>query len=77
MYKRIENQDGEWNEWEGVRLTADVSCEITVDRGKTCQFKVTGVNKDNDEGTESIHRTVKVLGEIRLKFHSLIKDIIN
>lgn len=65
VYKRITTQDGDGNEWERVMLTTDDSCEIKVERGKTYQFKVIGVNKDDDEGKESNIRTVKVLGEIR------------
>ena len=74
MYKRIKNQDGKWNGWERVTLTADVSCEIIVERGLTYQFKVIGVNKNDDEGTRSI-RTVEVPGEVRFKFHTLILKI--
>ena len=68
VYKRIKNEDGEWNDWERIRTTADDSYEITVERKKTYQFKVIGVNTNGDEGEGEI-RTVKVLGAI-------IKDII-
>lgn len=60
VYKRIKNEDGEWNDWERVRTTADDSYEIIVERKKTYQFKVIGVNKNGDEGEGEI-RTVKVL----------------
>ena len=63
VYKRLKNEDGEWNEWERVRTTACDSHEITVERRKTYQFKVVGVNRKGDEGKGEV-RTVKVLGEI-------------
>ena len=68
VYRRIKNEDGEWNEQERVRTTIDDFHELTVQRRKTYQFKVVGVNRKGDEGKGEV-RTVKVLGEI-------IKDII-
>ena len=76
MYKRIKNHDDEWNEWESVGLTTADSYKVKVKRGRTFQFKVIGVRKDDYEGIESNIETVRVLGKIRFKFRTVITDII-
>ncbi|KAL9978771.1 hypothetical protein ACROYT_G016327 [Oculina patagonica] len=57
VYQMIDNQDAQW---ERVKTTTDNTCVIRVERGKSYQFKVTGVN-GNLEGKESNIRRVKVL----------------
>lgn len=34
VYKRIKNEDGEWNDWERVRIIVDDFYEIIVERKK-------------------------------------------
>ena len=76
VYKRIKNHDDEWNKWKSVGLTTADSYEVKVERGRTFQFKVIGVSKDDYEGKESNIETVRVLGKIRFKFRTVITDII-
>lgn len=72
VYQMIDNQDAQWKR---VRTTTDSEWVVRVERGKSYQFKVTGVN-GNLEGKESNIIRVTVPGEIKFVFRVHTKDII-